>query len=115
MDFGVWGFALSGLAGLLVGGALVTVVNKYLRPQQRRVNGKQPWRLGTLGIVMVSIGAMLVMTVAVADTLLVLADHPGGLPEVVATSVFGVANIIVGYGGACLTARSEGKSGDEAA
>ena len=72
---------------------------------------KEPWRLGTLAVTLVGLALLLVGAMLAIDTVLVMHQFEGGLPEALTTSIFGLANVVIGYAGACLQARS--KAGDD--
>ena len=72
---------------------------------------KKRWSLGSLGVTLVSIGATLVVLVVTSDTVLVAMGYAEGIPETVASAALMAASTIIGFGGACVTARTEGKNG----
>lgn len=67
---------------------------------------KQPWRIGTLGLVLTTVGVLLVLVIIAADLALLLNGVEGGLPEGLTTPLLQIASGIIGSGGTCIAMRT---------
>ena len=70
-----------------------------------KTDASNPWYKNAF--VFAFFGLMIGGAVLAADTFLVMAGFPDGLPEAVTTPVFGMGTTLLGYAGACITHRQQ--------
>ena len=104
----IWELVLTALAG---GTGAGIVVGMYAAKHKISPDGAQPppWRIGTLGLLLILIGVALAISVIVADvTVAVALQVQGGLPEGLTTPLIALATSIAGSGGTCIAMRTSG-------
>ena len=79
---------------------------KFLKRGPKPVNPNQvPWYKNAFGFAMTGVGVGLV--ILGAEVYLIMQGRADGLPEQVATPLFGLSNALIGYAGGCIQARVE--------
>ena len=105
----IWELVLTALAGGIGAGIVVGMYAKHKMGPDGVIAQPPPWRIGTLGLLLILIGVALAISVIVADvTVAVALQVQGGLPEGLTTPLIALATSIAGSGGTCIAMRTSG-------